>query len=177
MANVASALERTLGHEGGYVNNPADKGGETIWGITKATAEANQYKGSMKDMPLAFAKAIYKKEYWDKLKLDEVNNQVIAEIAFDIGVNAGIGIASKKLQEMINFMTTNNIDVDGKIGPETIKRLNEIDTKSENERAVLLLSTLQGEHYLECMRNREANETFSLGWLRRMQSNIERSKL
>ena len=177
MANVASALERTLGHEGGYVNNPNDKGGETNWGITAEVAKASGYKGTMKELSLAVAKSIYKKNYWDTLRLDEVNNQVIAEIAFDIGVNAGVGTAAKMLQEMINFMTTNNIEVDGKIGPETIKRLNEIDTKAENERAVLLLSTLQGEHYLKCMRNREANETFSLGWLRRMQSNIERSKL
>ena len=48
---------------------------------------------------------------------------------------------------------------------------------SDNEEAVLLLSTLQGEHYLECMRKREANEKYSLGWLRRMRNNIERSKL
>ncbi len=100
MANVASALEKTLANEGGYVNNPADKGGETIWGITKETAVANGYKRAMKDMPLAYAKSIYKKEYWDTLRLDEVNNQVIAEIAFDIGVNAGVGTAAKMLQEI-----------------------------------------------------------------------------
>ena len=177
MANVATALERTLGHEGGYVNNPADKGGETIWGITKATADANGYKGAMKDMTLAFAKTIYKKQYWDTLKLDEVNNQIIAEIAFDIGVNAGIGTAAKMLQEMVNFMSKDNIEIDGKIGPQTLGRINGIKTKADNEEAVLLLSTLQGEHYLECMRNREANESFGRGWLIRMRDNIERSKL
>lgn len=177
MANVASALEKTLANEGGYVNNPADKGGETIWGITKETAVANGYKRAMKDMPLAYAKSIYKKEYWDTLRLDEVNNQVIAEIAFDIGVNAGVGTAAKMLQEMVNFMTTDNIKVDGKIGTETLGRINGIKTKNDNEEAVLLLSMLQGEHYLECMRKREANETFSLGWLRRARNNIERSKL
>lgn len=177
MSNFATAIEKTLGHEGGYVNHPEDKGGETNWGITAKVAKANGYDGKMKELPLSYAKAIYKKEYWDKLKLDLVNNQVIAEIAFDLAVNAGTDKAAKTLQEMINFMTKDNIAVDGKIGPVTIKRLNEIDTKAENEEAVLLFSTIQGEHYLDCMRNREANEAFSLGWLRRMRSNIERSKL
>ena len=177
MSNFATAIEKTLGHEGGYVNNPNDKGGETNWGITTKVAKANGYEGKMKELPLAYAKVIYKKEYWDKLKLDSVNNQVIAEIAFDIGVNAGIGTAAKMLQEMINFMTTENIMVDGKIGPVTLGRLNAIQTKRDNEEAVLLLSILQGEHYLNCMRKREANEEFSLGWLRRARNNIERSKL
>lgn len=177
MSNFAPAIEKTLGHEGGYVNNPNDKGGETNWGITKAVATANDYKGEMKELSLAMAKSIYKKQYWDKLKLDNVNNQVIAEIAFDIGVNAGVGTAAKMLQEMVNFMTTDNIEVDGKIGSQTLGRLNAITTKRDNEEAVLLLSMLQGEHYLNCMRKREANEIFSLGWLRRARNNIERSKL
>lgn len=177
MANFAPAIERTLGHEGGYANNPNDKGGETNWGITIAVAKSNGYEGKMKDLPLSIAKAIYKKEYWDKLKLDSVNNQVIAEIAFDIGVNAGIGVAAKMLQEMVNFMTTSNIEVDGKIGPKTLNKINAIKTKNDNEEAIALLSMLQGEHYLNCMRKREANEVFSLGWLRRARSNIERSKL
>ena len=177
MANVATAMERVLKTEGGYVNDPNDKGGETNWGITKAVAVKNGYKGSIKDMSLAFAKAVYKKQYWDTLKLDEVNNQIIAEIAFDIGVNAGVGTAAKMLQEMINFMTTDDIVVDGVIGPQTLGRINAIKTKTDNEEAVLLLSTLQGEYYLECMRKREANEKYSLGWLRRMRNNIERSKI
>lgn len=177
MANFAPAIERTLGHEGGYVNDPNDKGGETNWGITKAVATASGYKGKMKDLTQSVAKSIYKKEYWDKLELDKVNNQVIAEIAFDIAVNMGVKEASEMLQEMINFMTTDNIDVDGDVGSETVKRLNKIITKRDNRLAVLLLSTLQGEHYLKCMRNREANEKYALGWLNRMENNIERANL
>ncbi len=33
-------IEGILGKEGGYVNNPNDKGGPTRWGITQTTARA-----------------------------------------------------------------------------------------------------------------------------------------
>ncbi|OCO16336.1 hypothetical protein AN684_0205915 [Klebsiella pneumoniae subsp. pneumoniae] len=38
-------IEGILGKEGGYVNNPNDKGGPTRWGITQTTARAYGYKG------------------------------------------------------------------------------------------------------------------------------------
>ncbi len=173
MANYMRAIEKTLSHEGGYVNHPLDKGGETNWGITVSVARENGYRGKMKDMPRSIAIGFYKLIYWDKLNLDKVNNQVIAEIIFDLAVNTGISSAGKKAQEMVNFMTKDNIEVDGSIGSITLEKLNEIDTKRERELAILLLTFIQGEHYLNCMRNREENETFALGWLRRARKNME----
>ncbi|HEZ0935870.1 TPA: glycosyl hydrolase 108 family protein, partial [Neisseria meningitidis] len=43
-------INRVLSHEGGYANHPKDPGGETNWGITKRTAQANGYNGSMRAM-------------------------------------------------------------------------------------------------------------------------------
>jgi lysozyme family protein len=146
-----------------------------MFGITIAVARENGYTGSMKAMPLSVAKSIYKKKYWDTLELDKLTNQKIANIAFDIAVNAGVGTASKMLQETVNFMTYDNILVDGDIGKTSVARLNTIDTPKETELAVLLISTLQGEHYLKCMRNREKNEEFALGWLRRMRKNMNQA--
>lgn len=45
------------------MNDPSDKGGETNYGITVATARANGYKGAMRDLPLQTAKDIYRNEY------------------------------------------------------------------------------------------------------------------
>ncbi|MCP1772876.1 lysozyme family protein [Neisseria perflava] len=45
-----TAVDRVLGHEGGYVNHPADPGGETNWGVTKAVAREHGYTGSMREM-------------------------------------------------------------------------------------------------------------------------------
>ncbi len=174
MANFMRAIEKTLGHEGGYINHPNDKGGETNWGITIAVARANGYKDKIKDMSREVAIGFYKLIYWDKLNLDKVNNQAIAEIIFDLSVNTGISSAGKKAQEMINFMTKEkDIEVDGDIGSITLRKLNDIDTSRERELAILLLTFIQGEHYLNCMRNREENEAFALGWLRRAKRNME----
>ncbi len=59
--NIEQYLEELIKREGGYVNNPADRGGATKYGITEAVARANGYKGNMKDLPLDVAKSIYRK--------------------------------------------------------------------------------------------------------------------
>lgn len=175
MADFNKVIGEILKSEGGYSNHPSDAGGETNFGITIAVARTNGYNGAMKDMPLSFAKQIYKKSYWDTLKLDTVNSQKVAEILFDVSVNAGSGKAKEFMQKSINYMTRNNIDVDKIIGNTTLGRVNEIDTPKEEELAVLILSTLQGAHYIDCCDKREANENFLLGWLRRARKNIEKS--
>ena len=58
--NIEQYLDELIKREGGYVNNPADRGGATKYGITEAVARANGFKGNMKDLPLEVAKAIYK---------------------------------------------------------------------------------------------------------------------
>ena len=55
------------------MNNPADRGGATKYGITEAVARTNGYQGNMKDLPLNVAKAVYKKQYWTAPRSDQVN--------------------------------------------------------------------------------------------------------
>ena len=55
---IARAIDAILRAEGGYVNDPQDKGGETNYGITVAVARANGYAGPMRDLPVAMARAI-----------------------------------------------------------------------------------------------------------------------
>ncbi|MEO6224401.1 MAG: glycosyl hydrolase 108 family protein, partial [Sphingomicrobium sp.] len=56
--NIGAIIGRLIDREGGYVNNPADKGGPTIFGITEAVARAQGYAGPMRTMPRAEAEAI-----------------------------------------------------------------------------------------------------------------------
>ena len=58
--NIEKYLDELIKREGGYVNNPADRGGATKYGITEAVARTNGFKGNMRDLPLDVAKAIYK---------------------------------------------------------------------------------------------------------------------
>lgn len=71
--NIEQYLEELIKREGGYVNNPADRGRATKYGITESVARSNGYKGNMKDLPLEVAKAIYKKQYWTVPRFDQVN--------------------------------------------------------------------------------------------------------
>ncbi|ENX37679.1 hypothetical protein F888_03022 [Acinetobacter courvalinii] len=71
--NIEQYLEELIKREGGYVNNPADRVGATKYGITEAVARANGFKGNNRDLPLDFAKAIYKKQYWTAPRFDQVN--------------------------------------------------------------------------------------------------------
>ncbi|EMT83217.1 hypothetical protein ABNIH5_19239 [Acinetobacter baumannii ABNIH5] len=93
--NIDQYLEDLIKREGGYVNNPADRGGATKYGITEAVARTNGFKGSMKDLPLDVAKAIYKKQYWIEPYFDQVNtiSSAVAEELLDTGVNCGINFA------------------------------------------------------------------------------------
>lgn len=70
---------------------------------------------------IELVKAFYKTEFWDKMKLDLVDSQHTAEEIMVLGVNAGIGIAIKTAQSVVGAT------VDGDIGPNTLKKLNEFD--------------------------------------------------
>jgi lysozyme family protein len=94
--DVDNLIGGLLEREGGYVNNAADKGGPTCFGITEAVARANGYRGAMRQLPQADAAAIYRRLYWLRPRFDQVAKrtpQVAAEL-FDTGVNMGSGVAA-----------------------------------------------------------------------------------
>src|SRR5690625_2900639 len=56
---VKQIIDDTIRVEGAYSNNPADKGGETMYGITVSVARANGYSGPMANMPRAVDERSY----------------------------------------------------------------------------------------------------------------------
>lgn len=153
--------------EGGYSNNPYDSGGETMFGITKETARRNGYLGKMKDLTLDFAKKIYKKDYWDSIKLDSINNFDIQLEMFDTAVNCGLKNAVKNFQKSFNIAValdnTNKLIVDGVIGNNTINALN---TFKKQDRLVMFANAYQVKYYLEITEANPKNSTFIYGWLK-----------
>jgi lysozyme family protein len=107
-------------HEGGYVNNRQDKGGATRYGITEATARRNGYTGLMQGLPLATAKAIYRKEYWAASGCDAVPD-VAKFQALEMGVNCGPG------QSVRNIQRAAYTTVDGQLGPRTLQAIQSMD--------------------------------------------------
>ena len=67
-------IEVTLHHEGGYVHDPKDLGGETNFGIAKRFYPDVDIKNLTKEG----AKEIYKKDYWDKNKIDDLPEDLTA---------------------------------------------------------------------------------------------------
>ncbi|TFU06142.1 hypothetical protein EUV02_03780 [Polymorphobacter arshaanensis] len=174
---IESGLLDLLKVEGGYSNNPADKGGETNHGITIAVARANGYTGAMKDLPVSVAKEIYRKVYFTAPGFDKVasvNPEVAGEL-FDTGVNMGPATAAGFLQTALNALNRGgqdypDISPKGPVcGPQTIAALTKyIKVRGADGITVLLtaLNVLQGARYLEIATNSPKQETFVYGWLK-----------
>ena len=100
-------IEQVLEHEGGYVNDPDDAGGETKYGIAKRWYPDVDIKNLTKEQ----AKKIYHTDYWRRGKCDDVPPQ-LRHIYFDMCVNFGRSGAVKVLQQAANSKSRNKISVD-----------------------------------------------------------------
>ena len=124
--NYNAALAAVLVHEGGYVDHPKDPGGATNMGITHkvlarwrgVTPYTRLDKSEVKNLSKAEAAAIYRKNYWDEIRGDDLPSGVDYAI-FDFAVNSGPNRAAKALQRIVKAK------VDGQIGPETIAKADE----------------------------------------------------
>src|SRR5438046_7772795 len=173
--DVDGLIDALIEREGGYVNNPADKGGPTCFGITEAVARANGYAGPMRQLPREDAAAIYKRLYWLRPAFDQVakRSPAIAAELFDTGVNMGPAVAATFLQRALTALNRNGHDYpdlmpDGRIGDVTLAALDAfLKVRRGGGETVLLraLEALQGERYLRLAERRPANEAFLYGWL------------
>ena len=92
MIDFDTAFDRLLGHEGGYVNDPEDPGGETNWGISKRSYP----HVDIKNLTREGAKAIYLRDFWSVLGAEA--HPALKFQVFDFAVNSGISTALRKLQ-------------------------------------------------------------------------------
>ena len=121
MKNFNEIIEQVLEHEGGYVNDPKDLGGETKYGITKRFYP----DVDIKNLTVEQAKEIYKKDYWDRNRVESLP-QNLWHIYFDMCVNMGKRTAVKVLQRAA-VNKGRDIEVDGGLGPMTIEALKGVE--------------------------------------------------
>jgi len=114
--NFDSSFTALIGNEGKHSNNPADPGGETMWGITKRVAEKHGYTGAMRDLPIDLAKQIAKTEYWDACGCDVLADKLDFAV-FDAAYNSGVERANAWLNESYNppKQPTDDTSVDAQI--------------------------------------------------------------
>ena len=160
------AFEETLENEGGYVNHPDDRGGETNWGITKRLAIEYGYEGAMKDLPVEKAMDIYHSEFWQKNRYGEILNRKISKEMFDLAVNVGARQANTYLQKSYNLLADKNIAEDGIMGPETLSAVNGY---AHPNCLFNLLNGYQAKHYIELAERDKSQRSFIRGWFRRVK--------
>lgn len=119
--NFARAFELVIGHEGGYSDDPADRGNWTSGTIGRGTLKGTKYGISamsypeldIADLTVDDARRLYRIDFWNEIRGDDLP-WPFCYLAFDAAVNHGPGRAAKLLQEAVGAT------VDGKIGPMTI---------------------------------------------------------
>ena len=153
MKNFNEIIEQVLEHEGGYVNDPKDLGGETKYGITKRFYPDID----IKNLTIEQATEIYKKDYWDKNKVESLP-QNLWHIYFDMCVNMGKRTAVKVLQRAA-VNKGRDIEVDGGLGPMTIGALKGVELDR--------VRAFRVKYYVDLITARPEQEKFYLGWFRR----------
>ena len=160
--NFNKCLTMLLHHEGGFVNHPKDPGGMTNLGVTKAVydkwigREATEQE--MRDLTPDDVAPIYKKNYWDRVKGDDLPSGV-DWACFDWAVNSGSGRPAKALQRCVGATP------DGAIGPMTLRAV----ADNEPKRLVEGVYTQRQKFY----ENLNTFETFGRGWTRRNKETLD----
>ena len=193
-AGIAAVVAVILGgvyhDEGGYVNDPRDRGGETNLGVTKAVARESGYTGPMKafpkqcdeDTPVCGDK-IYFENYMEKpgyvpiIKADAA----VGEELVNSAVNFGPHYPSTWLQASINELCVGSkLKVDGKIGPGTQAQFVQCQTNIGKAAFCLaMLDKLDGKQrarYDWIVRKNPSQKVFYKGWINKRIGNVDRKK-
>lgn len=154
--DIKAVILKTIQKEGGYVNDPIDKGGETRYGISKRSWP----EVDVANLTIFGAIDIYRKFYIAPLRIAEIDSIRVGWKIFDVGVNAGLVRAAKLTQEALGLPSS---EIDGVIGSRTIRAINATEEAAFFMRFIPLL-----ERFYEGIVERDPSQRrFLNGWLSR----------
>jgi len=126
MADFKQAFDLTMKVEGGYTNDPDDNGNwtggkkgvghlvGTNYGITAPLLMAHLHRlptqDDMRHISMDLVKHIYKSEYWDAIRGDEIADQETANQMYDSAVNMGTGTAILLMRRTLGLAETTHFD-------------------------------------------------------------------
>lgn len=162
-ARFARAFELVIGHEGGFQNDPKDRGNWTGGkrGVgerrgTKFGISAMAYPDlDIMSLTLDDARRIYERDYWLAAGCDLLPAGV-AYITFDCSVNQGVGRAIRWMQMAVGT------GADGKIGPATRRAIREAEGRAGD-----VIKEIAAQRIFHYMKLHSLNGHFGLGWARR----------
>ncbi len=143
------AFDLLMVNEGGYVDDPNDKGGQTKFGICKASYPNED----IRNLTIDRAKEIYRRDFWLKAKCDRLPDALSVAV-FDFAVNSGIKRAVKNLQSVLG------IEVDGVIGNQTIG--------AANSKPLLPIIQAYHDKRLNYLMSLKSWEIYGSGWGKRV---------
>lgn len=148
--------------EGGYANNPNDKGGCTMKGITIKTYRKyfGEYKtcSDLKNITEEQWLHIFENGYWNPCKGDDIIDQSIANIIVDWAWMSGVKTAIKKIQKMIG------VEDDGIVGKQTLNAINSFPPDILFE----IIYNERKKYYYNICENNPSQEVFLKGWMNRL---------
>lgn len=189
MSAFEQALAKVLAHEGGYVHDPVDAGGETYrgvsrrfnpgwpgWAVIDERKRHPQFPQILeREQALQQAVAVfYRQHYWDRFRGDELPARLAVEM-MDQAVHMGVHRAVIHLQQALNLLNRNqaswpDLMEDGSLGTKTMEALAAYIRRDPPEHILKVLNVLQGAHYLDYMRRSPAQQKYARGWLSRVEA-------
>jgi len=146
-------INRVLGNEGGYVNDPEDPGGETKWGICKRSYPNIDIKNLTRDQAIA----IYYRDFWMKIHGNEISDGCAYQL-LDAAVNSGCPQAIRFMQRALGVAD------DGHFGPVSMEAM-----RHASEMQVVLLVIAERMEFMTVLKNWPSA---GKGWTRRMATNV-----
>ena len=150
-----------LEDEGGFVNNPADSGGPTNFGITQS--DYAQFKGhavsvdDIRNMPKADAVSIYLDRYIARPGFDQIKDLTVRTALVDMGVLMGAKRAIRAAQQALR------LPIDGNLGPASIAAINDAEARG----LINQLSVWRVKFHADTVSIDKSQLQFLRGWLNR----------
>ena len=160
---IEEMIQQLIRREGGFVNNPADRGGPTNMGVTQDTLSTwLGHKATIKEVEgllPSVARDIYYYHYWDATKFASLKvSPVATEMLFDAGVHHGPHRSIRLLQAAIGAKA------DGVVGPITRSVVNSMPAR---ELAAKLIAARIA--YIGRIITKDPSQAeFAAGWAARM---------
>ena len=177
------SYDKVFHHEGGFVDDPDDRGGmtfmgisrrfwpdELLWGAIDEALDAGGDPNDLIDQMRPLVGDFYRREFWNKGLCDRIGHKELASSHFDFFVNAGARNAFRALQVVANAVGGQDLDEDGLVGPATraaVDKLNGLDEQGF-ERALLVYNACRTMHYVTLARKDASQRKFIKGWLNRV---------
>jgi lysozyme family protein len=166
MADFSPAFEIMIRKEGGYILHTVahDRGGMTYAGIAR-NMHPNWSGWSQIDagepVPASAVRGFFKVNFWNNIRGDDIQSQVVAQTIFDFHVNAGA--PARKLAQLVIGVTP-----DGVIGFKTVQALNAYD----EEKFVANYALAKIARYRDIVTKNRTQQKFLLGWINRTLQDV-----